>query len=87
MSMTIFTEHALFQMHRRGISEKDVKEIIKNPEQIEEIRPGRIVMQSRILTGKPKMKFLVRVFVDLSEDTIKIVTVYRTSKIDKYWRL
>ena len=65
MGMTIFTEHALFQMHRRGISEKDVKEIIKNPEQIEEVWPGRVVMQSRILTGRPQKRPLVRVLICL----------------------
>ena len=86
MKMITFTEHALFQMQRRGISEKDVREIIENPEQAEEIRSDRVVMQSRILTEEPPKKFLVRVFVDVSDKGVKVVTVYRTSKIEKYWR-
>jgi hypothetical protein len=42
----------LFQMHRREISEKEVKKIIKNSEQIVEIRPGRVFTQSRIKRGQ-----------------------------------
>jgi hypothetical protein len=86
MKKIILTDHALFQMQRRGITEKDVREIIRNPGQIEDVRPGRVIMQSCILAGKPEKEFLLRVFVDVSEDNYEVVTVYRTSKIDKYWR-
>ena len=86
MKKIILTDHALLQMHRRGIAEKDVKKIIRNPGQIEEVRSGRVIMQSCILKGKPEKEFLIRVIVDLSGDNYKVVTVYRTSKIDKYWR-
>jgi len=86
MKMITFTEHALFQMQRRGISEKNVRAIIENPGQTEKIRPGRIVMQSRIVAGKSRKKSLVRVFVDEFDKGVKVVTVYRTSKVEKYWR-
>ena len=78
--MITFTEHALFQMQRRNISAEVVKAIIENPEQTEEIRPGRVVMQSRIIAGEPPKNFLVRVFVHVSQKSNKVVTVYRTSK-------
>ena len=86
MKMITFTEHALFQMQRRNISAEDVKAIIEDPEQTDEIRPGRVVMQSRILAGEPPKTFLVRVFIDVSQNNNKVVTVYRTSKFEKYWR-
>ncbi len=86
MNKLVFTDHSLFQMHRRGISKKDVMGIIKNPGQTIEIQPGRVVMQSRILAEGREDELLVRVFVDLSEDSTEVVTVYRTSKIEKYWR-
>ena len=76
MKMIIFSGHALLQMNRRGISEKEVREIIKNPGQTEDIHPGRIIMQSRILAGKPEREFLVRVFIDVSVNTTMVVTVY-----------
>lgn len=49
MKKLIFTDHALIQMLRRGISKKEVRGIIQNPGQTDEIRPGRVVMQSRII--------------------------------------
>ncbi len=48
------------------------------------MRPGREVLQSRIaLQGKT---YLVRVFVDVDRKPPEVMTVYRTSKIEKYWR-
>lgn len=54
------------------------------PEQRIQMRPGREVLQSRIaLQGKT---YLVRVFVDVDRKPPEVMTVYRTSKIEKYWR-
>ena len=86
MKKIIFSEHALFQMRRRGISEMDVNRIIESPEQTSEVRPGRAVFQARIMVGEPARALLVRVFVDVGKENLEVVTVYRTSKIDKYWR-
>ena len=36
-----FTDHALIEMARRQISEKDVKAVLANPEQTEMVRDGR----------------------------------------------
>jgi hypothetical protein len=41
-------------------------------------------LQSRLeLEGT---RYLVRVFVDVDRSPAEVITVYRTSKIDKYWR-
>ncbi|MDR7415263.1 MAG: hypothetical protein QN200_02200 [Armatimonadota bacterium] len=54
------------------------------PEQTFDLRPGRSVRQSRMeLGGKV---YLVRVIVDVDRTPAEMVTVYRTSKISKYWR-
>ena len=75
--------HAKSAMERRGIAESVVREVLAAPEQRQPVRPGREVLQSRIeLGGK---RYLVRVFVDISRDPPEVVTVYRTSKIRKYW--
>jgi len=71
-------------MDRRGISEKTVMGIIQNPGQSIEVRPGRMVLQSRIeILGKEE---LIRIFVDVDRKPAEVVTAYRTSKITKYWR-
>ncbi len=36
--------------------------------------------------GEPVRDYLVRVFIDIDRSPAEVVTVYRTSKIEKYWR-
>jgi hypothetical protein len=48
------------------------------------VRHGRDVLQSR--TWVAGNAYLVRVFVDIDRDPAEVVTVYRTSRIAKYWR-
>jgi hypothetical protein len=86
MKRVIVTGHALHQMQRRSISEDLVKNIIEAPEQSEEVRPGRLVLQSKIMMGEPPSQFVIRVFVDVAGERLEVVTVYRTRKVEKYWR-
>ncbi len=82
----VLTDHARWEMQRRGITEADVATVLQAPEQQEEIRPGRCVYQSQFYLGQPPKAFLLRVFVDTDRNPPEVVTVYRTSKIKKYWR-
>ena len=80
----IFTPHAEFEMRRRGIAREVVLQVISGPEQIVDAGPGRVIMQSR-MTLQDRV-YLVRVFVDMDRQPPEIVTVYRSSKVSKYWR-
>lgn len=80
----IFTPHAEFEMQRRGIGREVVLQVKSGPEQTIDVRPGRVVMQSR--TTQEGRVYLVRVFVDMDQHPAEVVTVYRTSKVSKYWR-
>ena len=80
----VLTPHARFQMQRRGIDEEVVRQVVEGPEQQFDLRPGRSVRQSRIKMGG--RMYLVRVVVDVERTPVEVVTVYRTSKISKYWR-
>jgi hypothetical protein len=80
------TEHAYFEMQRRGISEQIVRKVLEQPGQVQEARPGRRIYQSKIQFGEEAETYLVRVFIDTDRDPFEVVTVYRTSKIEKYWR-
>jgi hypothetical protein len=82
----VVTGHAALELSRRGLSRETIRQILANPEQQEEIRPGRIVLQSRTNIGTPAKEFLIRVFVDVDRKPAKVVTAYRTSKVAKYWR-
>jgi hypothetical protein len=71
-------------MERRGVDETVVRRVLAAPEQRESVRLGRDVLQSRIEIDKKT--YLVRVFVDVDRRPAEVVTSYRTSKIEKYWR-
>ena len=79
----VFTPHALAEMARRCISSETVTVVLQAPEQRIPVRTGRDVLQSRLmLAGK---LYIVRVIVDIDRSPADVVTVYRSSKIDKYW--
>jgi hypothetical protein len=81
------TEHAQEEMTRRQINPDEVASVLAAPEQTQSVRQGRDIYQSRIEAGKSPRKYLLRVFVDVDREPPEIVTVYRTSKIKKYWRV
>ncbi|MFC1792487.1 DUF4258 domain-containing protein [Planctomycetota bacterium] len=83
----LLTTHAQEEMNRRQISPDEVASVLAAPEQIQSVRQGRDVYQSRIEVIKPPQKYLLRVFVDVDRDPPEVVTVYRTSKVTKYWRV
>lgn len=58
----------------------------ENCEQKLEVRKGRIICQSRIKMEIPEREYLIRVFIDIDREPAEVVTAYRTSKIEKYWR-
>ena len=80
------TDHARFEMERRGISESEIARVLSAPEQSELVRPGRMVYQSRIEFEAPGKFYLLRVFVDIDRQPAEVVTAYRTSKVEKYWK-
>lgn len=82
-SDALITDHANEQMRRRGIGIDIVRSILRDPEQVLEVRPGSVVLQSRLNIENRSQ--LVRVFIDINASRMRVVTVYRTSKIDKYW--
>ena len=82
----VLSDHVCRQAARRGIEETIVRAVAEAPEQVLPVRSGREVRQSRVPFPPDGRLYLVRVFVDVSSGLETVVTVYRTSKIDKYWR-
>lgn len=81
----VYTPHALEQMAWRGIMKVVVDGVLQSPDSIEELESGRMVLQ-KLHTEQEKM-YVYRVFVDTYRNPNEVVTVYKTSKIDKYRRL
>jgi hypothetical protein len=80
-----FSGHAEKELISRNIPRHLVDSVVHNPEQIVPERPGRKAYQSQLDFGDGRI-FLLRVIVDDKVDPAVVVTVYRTTKIKKYWR-
>ncbi len=80
------TKHAEMEMERRNISREDVKKVLAAAEQMEMVREGRVVYQIKVKTDESLKTYILRVFIDIDYKPPRVVTVYRTSKLDKYWR-
>lgn len=82
----VFSPHALYEMERRNLSRRMVLTVVEKPEQSWEIREGRMIFQSRFEQESSEKTFLLRVFVDVWRKPPEVVTAYKTSKVEKYWR-
>ena len=80
-----FSDHVKEEMERRAISLPLLESVLEHPQQILEARGLKKVYQSKIDFGEGKI-FLIRAIVDDTIIPATVVTVYRTSKIAKYWR-
>lgn len=79
------SRHALEEIHRRGIPRYLLDAVLTSPEQTVPGHGGKRVYQSRLDFGAGAV-FLLRAVVDDTVDPAVVVTVYKTSKINKYWR-
>ena len=80
------TDHARLEMARRQVSEAEVGRVLAAPEQTECVREGRALYQSRMERGEPPKTYVLRVVVDIDREPPEVVTAYRSSKVQKYWR-
>jgi hypothetical protein len=62
-----------------------LESVLENPQQVLPERGGKKAYQSQLDFSGGKI-FLLRAIVDETVDPAMVVTVYRTSKISKYWR-
>lgn len=79
-----FSKHVREEMKKRKIPQTLLEQVLQAPEQkvpeVDEIT----CYQSRVQIGEKL--FLLRVMVNEMVSPCVVVTVYRTSKIRKYWR-
>ena len=80
-----WTEHGRSEARRRGISEELVFRVASAPEQTLRAPRAREIRQSRVVDPASGKLRLLRVVVETGPGQDAIVTVYRTSKITKYW--
>jgi len=81
----VLTEHAALEMSRRQIEPEWMGTIMASPEQIVDGFNGRKIFQSKFESGGKI--YLIRLVVEEWHSPPVVVTIYRTSKIEKYWRV
>ena len=78
------SNHAEKELIRRRIPRSMVESVLNNPQQVVEEDNGRHAYQSQVsFSGRI---FLLRIIVADEVDPAVVVTLYRTSKVTKYWR-
>lgn len=85
MAEYILSGHARAEAARRDIPAETVLRVAASPQQVVEGYGGLRVHQSQVEFADGRL-YLVRVVVNDAVDPGRIVTVYRTSKVEKYWR-
>jgi hypothetical protein len=79
------SKHAREEMTRRDIPLQTVESVLSSPQQVVLDSTGKRVYQSKVELEAGKT-YLIRVVMNEKSDVPVVVTVYRTSKIEKYWR-
>jgi len=79
------SQHAEWELVRRQIPRNLLEAVLEKSEQRLPEAGGKEIYQSRVASRGGKM-YLLRVIVSADKVPPVVVTVYRTSKIEKYWR-
>ena len=79
------SKHCQEEAIRRSIPIEFIKNILLSPQQIIETSSDRHIYQSKVAFDNSK-EYLVRLIVEDTATIKRVITVYRTSKIQKYWR-
>ena len=69
---------------KRGLTENQILDVVQAADQVVKGYGGRKVAQKKYMIGE--REFLLRVVYEESEDTLKVITAYLTSKVHRYWR-
>ncbi len=78
------SRHAEKELNLRRIPRSLLDSVLRQPQQVLPTRGDKKIYQSQFDFGGGKL-FLVRAIVDDNVSPAVVVTVYRTSKIGKYW--
>jgi hypothetical protein len=74
------------QINRRKIEIEDVERLINDPPQKLPSKKNRIIIQGKYLDKNNNKEMLLRIIGEELESSFYVITAYRTSKIEKYWK-
>ncbi|MCL2027980.1 MAG: DUF4258 domain-containing protein [Bacteroidales bacterium] len=81
----IFSNHAQEQLVRRSLDKNIVETVVLNPEQVCDDENDEDIKIYQSMIRENNCVFLYRVFVNTKSLPNVIVTLYRTTKIKKYY--
>lgn len=76
--------HALKNLADREIDREEADRTLAAPEFVVPGQPGRTVFMRRYFDRTLQQEMLLRIIAEETEDEIVVVTIYKTSQIDKY---
>lgn len=81
----IIEGHASYEAERRCISEELIKAVVKNPQQKLPSKKGRVIVQNKYYDSVEGKEMLLRIVGIETSEKFNVITVYKTSKVAKYW--
>ncbi|MBI5677550.1 MAG: hypothetical protein HZC52_03450 [Planctomycetes bacterium] len=81
----ILSGHAVFEAKRRDIDEGLIRSMVIKPQQKISSKRGRVIVQGRYQDQIEDKEMLLRIIGKETIDKFEVITVYKTSKIKKYW--
>ncbi|MDP1676763.1 MAG: DUF4258 domain-containing protein [Bacteroidota bacterium] len=79
-----FTEHSLNSIADRSISHQLVETAINYPDEIVSGYDSRFVYMKKFFDNELNQQMLLRVIVEERSSELVVITVYKTSHIDRY---
>ena len=80
-----YSEHARERIRSRNLTTDQIKEAIKNPDEKFQNEIGNVVHKV-LKDDESRKEYLLRIFYKEEEGRILIISAYKTSKIEKYWK-
>lgn len=82
----IFSNHSEYEIIRRRLDKRIVITVINRPDQ-KFIIGDKIIFQSKYFDKTHGKEMLIRIIVIEAFKDLKVITLYKTSKISKYWKV
>ncbi len=81
----VFSEHAIFEMQRRQIDKQTVANMVKNLQQKILSKKEKVIVQGKYIDYYENKEMLLRIIGKEKKGIFYVITVYKTSKFEKYW--
>lgn len=82
----VLTQHAREAAARRHIDEDLIRRVAERPRQRLPRPAGGLVLQEKFFDAKLGKTMLLRIIAHETPEELRILTVYKTSRIEKYWK-